>query len=433
MPLKLGSNTSEVSEQISPGFLKKYEHINWALADQALVSGFNFLTGILLARLLGLAAYGQYVLVYAALLYLNTFQASLVIAPMMSLVPQVMVETERREFLRGLLAFQIIFTSFLGAAVLLLSNVVQWFLPFKSIAEFVWPFLLTLFFFQLQDWLRRFYFIGNAGKKALINDAISYGGQAALLLVLSYYGRLSVPSAFGAIALTSAVAYAVGAFTEGLRPAWPHGLRAFKKCWPSGRDLLIASQLQWAGSQGVLIIGAGMLGVAAAGGIRAAQNIVGPLNILFQAMENFVPVQAARRYAKQNMAGLLQYLKSISVWGGGGLALAGLFFAVTAGWLVPFAYGQSYAAFSALVGWQALYMLLGFFYRQTTYFHRTIGNTSVILAASAISAGSSVLLAFYLTASLRETGLMLALIAGQAIGLAYAVRLAATRSALSHA
>ena len=32
--------------------------INWALADQAMLSGINFLTGILLARYLGITEFG---------------------------------------------------------------------------------------------------------------------------------------------------------------------------------------------------------------------------------------------------------------------------------------------------------------------------------------------------------------------------------------
>ena len=38
------------------------------LADQAFVSGMHFLIGILLARYLGMAGYGEYVLIYGVIL-----------------------------------------------------------------------------------------------------------------------------------------------------------------------------------------------------------------------------------------------------------------------------------------------------------------------------------------------------------------------------
>ncbi len=39
--------------ELAARLLVRYSHLNWALADQTMVSGVNFLTGILLARYLG--------------------------------------------------------------------------------------------------------------------------------------------------------------------------------------------------------------------------------------------------------------------------------------------------------------------------------------------------------------------------------------------
>ena len=44
--------------------LGRYRHINWALADQGVVSGINFLTGIMLARFLGLEEFGRFTLAW---------------------------------------------------------------------------------------------------------------------------------------------------------------------------------------------------------------------------------------------------------------------------------------------------------------------------------------------------------------------------------
>ena len=45
-------------------FWTRYSQVNWALVDQAFVSGCNFLTGILLARYLGIEEFGSYVLAW---------------------------------------------------------------------------------------------------------------------------------------------------------------------------------------------------------------------------------------------------------------------------------------------------------------------------------------------------------------------------------
>src|SRR5689334_22285887 len=55
----------------------------WALSDQVLISGTNFVTMILVARGLGSPAeFGVFTLVYSALLFANLLQTSLVTQPL---------------------------------------------------------------------------------------------------------------------------------------------------------------------------------------------------------------------------------------------------------------------------------------------------------------------------------------------------------------
>ena len=46
----------------------------WALGDQALVSGMNFMTNVLLARLLGMKEFGIFTLAWMAVLFFNSLQ-----------------------------------------------------------------------------------------------------------------------------------------------------------------------------------------------------------------------------------------------------------------------------------------------------------------------------------------------------------------------
>ena len=50
--------------QLAARILSRYSHVNWALADQTMVSGVNFLTGILLARYLGVEEFGRFTLAW---------------------------------------------------------------------------------------------------------------------------------------------------------------------------------------------------------------------------------------------------------------------------------------------------------------------------------------------------------------------------------
>ena len=68
--------------------LSRYSHVNWALGDQAMISGANVLTGILLARYLGLEEFGRFTLAWMAVLFVNSLQHAMIIAPMMSIGPK---------------------------------------------------------------------------------------------------------------------------------------------------------------------------------------------------------------------------------------------------------------------------------------------------------------------------------------------------------
>lgn len=414
--------TALVPQKQTPGgLLQRYAHMNWALADQALVSGSNFVASILLARFLGLELFGQFVLIYSILLYANTIQVTMIISPMMSLAPQVRNQKARDEFLRGAFAVQAFFSGTLIIVIMLLGLLMIAVRPSYISYDIIVSFSLAAALFQMQDWLRRFFFVNSAGMKAFVNDLISYLGQVLVLLLLYHFSKLNVPNAFLAIAGTSTAACVFGVLTEKLTPLWRYAPRVFWQSWAMGRDLLLSGQLQWAGSQGVVLIGAALLGVSVAGGIRAAQNLIGPLQLLFQAMENFIPARAAKHYAEEGLEGLAQYLRKISTWGGTALIVPCLLVTALAGRLLVLTYGQPYTAYSSLVGWSALFMFISFFYQLASYYHRTTGTTSTLLPAMAISSAVGLVLAFVLASSLQAVGVMLSIITGRMIGTIFVI------------
>jgi O-antigen/teichoic acid export membrane protein len=195
----------------------------------------------------------------------------------------------------------------------------------------------------------------------------------------------------------------------------------FQRSWESGRDLLLAGQINWAGSQGILLFGASILGAKAAGGIRAAQNIVGPFNILFQAMENIIPIQAAQHYATKQLAGLTDYLKKVSLLGSLLLALPCVVLVVFSRELMQLTYGKEYASFSNLIIWQVVIVLIVFFRNQAFYFYRTICFTKIIVLNTIIASVITFLFTGIFGQRWQEIGIMLALLMGQVVSLFFLV------------
>ncbi len=67
--LECDISSSQHLIQSTVQFLTRYRHVNWALADQVMVSGVNFLTGILLARGLGIEEFGRFTLAWMVVLF----------------------------------------------------------------------------------------------------------------------------------------------------------------------------------------------------------------------------------------------------------------------------------------------------------------------------------------------------------------------------
>jgi O-antigen/teichoic acid export membrane protein len=273
--------------------------------------------------------------------------------------------------------------------------------------------------FQLQDWQRRYYFVQEKARSAFFIDTISYGGQVALLSLACLTGRLDVATGFWIIAVASLASFAIGFLHNRLRPVFGHVREVLREGWRTGRDYLMAWQFQWLGSQGVFMVGAGIVGTHAVGGVRATQNIVGPINILFLAMDNLIPVAAARRYGNSGLSALSRYLWKITLWGTILLApvlLTLSFFAVP---LMDLLYGKSYVAFASLVYWQALYIFIQFYLRQTFFFLRTVKATGIILRSGFILAVFSVGIASLTVNYFHATGLIFALLGGVTASLVY--------------
>jgi len=143
-----------------------------------MVSGVNFLTGILFARFLGLEEYGRFTLAWMAVLFFNSFQQAGIIAPMMSIGPKQPQEKEAAYY--GAVFIQQTIWSvacfFVLWAGVWLSGYIK---PEWHVQDLALPLAAALLAWQLQDFLRRYFFVRGQGGLAFINDAVSYLGNSS--------------------------------------------------------------------------------------------------------------------------------------------------------------------------------------------------------------------------------------------------------------
>ncbi|HEX7101617.1 MAG TPA: polysaccharide biosynthesis C-terminal domain-containing protein [Nitrolancea sp.] len=167
----------------------------WALTDQALVSLGGVATTIILARSLPPATFGVYVLLFGAMLFLNTVHASLVVYPLS--IHGARATPKQMPHLTG---------SFLVLALLFASPLV---VPFGAMTAALaswkvvpWA-IIALLAWQCQETTRRALFAEMRLRAAIPGDFIAYLGQAALILLLAQRGNLTLPTVFMVMIITS--------------------------------------------------------------------------------------------------------------------------------------------------------------------------------------------------------------------------------------
>jgi len=324
-----------------------------------MVSGVNFLTGILLARYLGLDEYGRFTLAWMAVLFFNSIQQAGIIAPMMSLGPK-QNGADETGYYSAIIVQQIVW-SVLGFFLLWAGVWLSGFIvPQWGVQDLGLPLASALLAWQLQDFLRRYFFARNQSKLAFFNDVISYLGQLALLLALFHWARLTTAGVLWLIALTSAAAVLVGACGLGSLQFSRKTLREItRQHWYSSKWLLGSALIQWtSGNYFIVSLGA-IVGTGAVGALRAAQNIMGVTHILFQGLENIVPAGAARSLQIGGKVAMQTYLWKATLMCTGVTSLFCLIVAIAPDWLFTLFYGSDYTGYGYLLWWFApIYLLI---------------------------------------------------------------------------
>src|SRR5260370_24933710 len=187
--------------------LRLPHHISWALADQIIVSGSNFLTNLLLARILGIEEFGRYVLAWTIVLSVQNLQYSATSTAMMSIGPK-RDPVSSPYYFGALFMGQAVFG--IGSTLLVFvgAKFAAMTISFSQLDTIAAPIAITVLCSQTQDFLRRYFFSVDRSRMSFACDLVRYLGQNVALLAL-YTTANSAPHSDTALwlaALSAAVA-----------------------------------------------------------------------------------------------------------------------------------------------------------------------------------------------------------------------------------
>ena len=338
--------------------LRKNSQMNWALTDQVLVSGANFITGIILARFLGLESFGVFTLAWMVILFFNSLQLASVVQPMMSLAPKYEKE-ERRAFYGSMFFIQLMWIGlyiFVLFATLFIKDHVQF---LNLVSDYFLPIFFVLLTSQLQDFLRRYLFsIGNS-QLSFICDSISYLGRIILFVACYYLEYLSIVNVFFCITVANTLSFIVLLKSnESITLKHNKHIYFIRENYFFSKWLLGAALMQWTTGNYFIVVAGVVLGPIVVGAVKACQNIIGFTHILFQALENFVPGMATLSLRVGKKA-FISFLIKLTVMGGivtGALISSVSYFSKE---LLDLLYGAEYSSYYYLLYWFGiLYMLI---------------------------------------------------------------------------
>lgn len=328
----------------------------WGIFDQGLVSGVNFLTIVLVARAVAPAEFGYFVLAFTLILTALTLQAALITRPH-NVLGAVRRDAAYANYTKTAAAVQLVLTATLGLFCAFAAGV-SYASGFAR-APLLLALAPALVAWQLQEFGRRVLYTERRLGAAFANDLVSYGGQAAALLVL---WRLDLLTAARAL-LTLAAAFAIGAgfLSRQLRVALSGKLDtpSLLANWHFGKWLGVAEIGQWFATQFYIYLAAALLGSTASAALKAGQTLLGPIAAFLAFFTSYLPVVFARELqhsgtvVRKTTWSLVAIFAVVIPY----CLLAGLF----AKPLLEFVYGPEYGRYSKVVELFALfYVVLGF-------------------------------------------------------------------------
>lgn len=279
----------------------------WSMANQVIVSGFNFAIGVGAARFFGIEEFGKFSLILLIATFANIIHDTLITAPMMTLAGQ--RETRSLRYFSAVGVWGTVVAVLFALAVLAILATIY------GARDAELPLLLVIGTFimtagqSIQIVVRRVLFARRMGFLAVILDAGRYGGFLLFTAIALAFGPVNATEIILALGV-SALGVCLP-FLFFLVRNMP-GKRLLSKVWHRHWRIarwLVLMMIVSTGLEQIVWIGVNLqLGDAAVGAMRASQYLLGATHFIMLAIENFLPRQAAEEMRTAGIPALQSYL-----------------------------------------------------------------------------------------------------------------------------
>ena len=269
-----------------------------ALFDQAVFSGSNFLTTVMIGRFCGLDQLGVYSLAFAVLIFLAVIHESLIWTPHTN-YSQPLKHDDRPEYAGTILFIQGLFTLAGVTVLLVLAGLLSAGFGPAGLAPVMWVLAAAAPCYLLRELIRRLLLARLEVAKVLVIDVMVAIVQFGGFLALYWYGGLSAATACAVVGIACLVIsvgwFATTATRFVIRPRNVGG--QLRRHWSFGRWICASQMADSAHNYALHWLLAVALGTAATGVFAACSSLVLIFNPLVLGIGSVLVPRASQVYA----------------------------------------------------------------------------------------------------------------------------------------
>lgn len=387
--------------------------INISLIDQGLVSGSNFISALLIVRVIGLEAFGVFTTCWLILLFLNTIFVASIVSPMMSLISG---EKDKRLYEGSLLVMGVALALSFVLISFLVSNIYLASVNNYSILLISSLFSVVVFTHHLQDFIRRLFFMKKQFKNALLIDFLTYIPRIVIIYFFIMSSKdIELEGVFLVYLITAFIGGAVGATF--VKPKF--NLHRIKidviRHFEIGKWLVLSGMLKWSSINLFFVASSILLGPIQIGILKLSQNIVSVYNLFLLGLENVIPVESGKVFHEKGFVGLVFFIKRILLFGSVLTAVFGSVLIVFSDQILLVIYGPEYVEYAFILFWFSGFLVFMFILSILNIFHITINKPKVMFKGYLLTSVFSLIIFYPLIQYYQILGVLLG------IGMTYIV------------
>jgi O-antigen/teichoic acid export membrane protein len=330
-----------------------------SLADQAVASATNFLTGIIIARTCSKEELGLYILGFSLILLMTDFQTSLITTPYMVFAPR-LKGCAHALYTGSTLIHQLAFCFLTMFGVACGAIAVTHGLGPRGLGAVLWALSVVIALIMLREHARRVSFARLKLVTAFLFDTSIAVGQISGLLLLAHFGLLSASHAFWVIGSVCGIAVLGWLWSDRgfYDPRMSESLADLKKNWVFGK-WVFASGLVWAASMNLYPwLLAAFHGVASTGVWAACLGVVSVGNPALLGIQNLIGPKIAHVYAANGIRALNRLVLKITVAISVPMSLLCVVLFIWGSRFLTLLYGRQYGGNNLVVAVLALNLLV---------------------------------------------------------------------------